>query len=373
MLLFCTYPIPKLFESQIRMKTTRRQFVKVSAFELAVAATAKSVPLATKQTSSPSHGHISVWITDEKRRFASVPPIFWRTADGTVPAGTVLLNPDAKFQEILGFGAAFTDAACYMLNQLSPGSRKELFHELFHPSQMGLNVCRTCMGASDYSTRAYSYDDGDPDPELTRFSIDHDQEYILPILRQARQENPDLFLFSSPWSPPGWMKFSGSMLGGSMRRKYLPHYARYFSKFLEGYAAAGVPIQAVTPQNEVDTDQDGGMPACSWPQEYEIEFVARHLGPLLRQEHRTTEIWILDHNYNLWGRAVCELDDPKLRQFASGVAWHGYAGEPEMVSKVHAAHPDAGMHWTEGGPRLYQPGLLNRLGKVGEYLYCCAS
>ena len=104
---------------------------------------------------------------------------------------------------LLGFGAAFTDAACYLFNQLAGPAREQLFHEMFHPSEMGLNVCRTCMGASDYSTQAYSYDEGDPDPELKRFSIAHDREYILPMLRQARQMNPDLFLFSSPWSPPG--------------------------------------------------------------------------------------------------------------------------------------------------------------------------
>jgi glucosylceramidase len=215
---------------------------------------------------------------------------------------------------------------------------------------MGLNVCRTCIGASDYSTEAYSYDEGEPDPELKRFSIDRDREYILPMLRQARGLNPDLFLFASPWSPPGWMKAGGSTLGGSMRRRYLPNYAQYFLKFLQAYSEAGVPIQAVTPQNEVDTDQDGRMPACIWPQEYEIEFVGRHLGPLLEQSGLSTKIWILDHNYNLWGRAICELDDKVLRKYSNSVAWHGYMGDPEMASRVHEAHPDADMHWTEGGP-----------------------
>jgi glucosylceramidase len=69
-------------------------------------------------------------------------------------------------------------------------------------------------------------------------------------------------LFASPSSPPGWMKFNGTMLGGSMYLHYLPVYAKYFLKFQQGYAAEGVPVQAVTPQNEVDTDQDGRMPAC---------------------------------------------------------------------------------------------------------------
>lgn len=288
-------------------------------------------------------------------RCAAAKTISWRLASEATYAHKIVLHPENKFQDVLGFGAAFTDASCYTFNRLAPDVREELFHELFHPSQMGLSVCRVCMGASDYSTNLYSYDDGDADPELRRFSIEHDRAYILPTLRLARQMQPDLFLFASPWSPPGWMKAGGSMLGGSMRRKYLPNYAQYFLKFLQGYAAENVPVQGVTPQNEVDTDQDGRMPACIWAQEYEIEFVSKHLGPLLRKNNLATQIWILDHNYNLWGRATCELDDPGLRKYCNAVAWHGYVGGVEMVDKVHEAHPDTSMHWTEGGPDYTSP------------------
>jgi glucosylceramidase len=122
---------------------------------------------------------------------------------------------------------------------------------------------------------------------------------VLPILRQARAVNLDLFLFASPWSPPGWMKSNGSMLGGCMRHTYMPSYADYFLKFLRGYEAAGVPVQAVTVQNEVDADQDGTMLACAWPQDYEADFVTMHLGPLFQRAGVQTKIWIIDHNYNL--------------------------------------------------------------------------
>jgi glucosylceramidase len=126
-------------------------------------------------------------------------------------------------------------------------------------------------------------------------------------------------------------------------------------KFLQAYAAESVPVQAITSQNEVDTDQDGRMPACLWGQEYEIEFVKGHLGPALKKNGLSTKIWLLDHNYNLWGRAICSLDDPEVRKFSNAIAWHGYAGTADMMSKVHEAHPDAEMYWTEGGPDYTSP------------------
>ena len=353
--------------------TSRRSFLGISALGLAAAivpevvrpAAAATASLASGNERSNSSPQISIWVTSGDERFAVAPRATWRPAVGTSASDQLELNPSIKFQEILGFGGAFTEATCYMFNQLEPSAREQLFHELFHPSEMGLSTGRVCLGSSDCSTKVYSYDDGEADPELTRFSIDHDREYILPVLRQARQVNPDLFLFSTPWSPPGWMKFNNSMLGGSMRNQYFAVYAKYYLKFLQAYAAEGVPVQALTSQNEVDTDQDGRMPACLWGEEYEIQFVRDHLGPLLESSGQQTKIWILDHNYNLWGRVLDSLQDDKLRKYVNAVAWHGYYGTPDMMSKGHDAYPEAEMHWTEGGPDYTDPGYLTDWCKWG--------
>lgn len=344
---------------------SRREFLQLSTAAIAGMAVAKATPARASQPPEQSAtGAIAVHVTSPQARMEAKAPLKWRAAG--VARGDVVLEPEKTYQEILGFGAAFTDASCYLFSQLSPSTRGPLFRTLFHPTEMGLNVCRTCIGSSDYSRTMYSFDEGEADPDLKRFSIEHDQEYILPMLREARQANPELFLFSSPWSPPGWMKAGGSMLGGSMRRRYLASYAQYMLRFLQAYAAAGVPVQAITPQNEVDTDQDGRMPACIWAQEYEIAFVAEHLGPLLEKNGMETRIWILDHNYNLWGRAVSELDDPGLRKYCNAVAWHGYVGEPTMMSRAHQYHPDAEMHWTEGGPDYTSPDYGTDWSKWGK-------
>jgi len=334
---------------------SRREFLKISTLGLAATASAEAWNPSPRDAQEGPKSGLTAWTTAGDDRFRRLPPLAWRKTTGATSERTVIVDSKVQFQEILGFGAAFTDASCYLFNQMPSASRATLLRELFHPSEMNLNVCRTCIGASDYSTSVYSFDEGDPDPELKRFSIEHDKAYILPMLREARQQNRELFLFSSPWSPPGWMKANNSMLGGSMRKKYLGSYAQYFLKFLEAYAAEGVEIDAVTPQNEVDTDQDGRMPACLWGQEYEIEFVGKHLGPLLRERGLKTKIWILDHNYNLWGRAICELDDADLRKYSNAVAWHGYVGAAEMISKVREVHSDCAMHWTEGGPDYTMP------------------
>lgn len=361
--------------------TSRRDFLEFSALGLAAAiankdlvppAAAINEPLnrgssvsSSSVNASSVNPEIAVWVTSGDEHFAAAPKVSWSSAAQPPATDHIRLNPNLKFQQILGFGGAFTDATCFTFNRLDRDARERLFHDLFHPSEMGLSTGRVCVGSSDYSTKLYSYDDGEADTELTRFSIEHDRAYILPILREARRANPDLFLFSTPWSPPGWMKFNNSMLGGSMRNHYFPVYAQYYLKFLQAYAAEGVPVQALTCQNELDTDQDGRMPACIWPQEYEIQFIREHLGPLLEKTGVKTKIWILDHNYNLWGRAICTLADDELRQYANSVAWHGYYGTPDMMSKVQEAYPEVEMHWTEGGPDYTDPGYLTDWCKWG--------
>lgn len=336
-----------------RSHATRRKFLQMSGY----AAAAASLGSAARTWGDTIQGArpIQAWVTADTRRFAKfdVPP--WRAA-GEMTKPVVQIDPRTWYQEILGFGGAFTDASCYLFSQLNAADRAALLRDLYGPEGLRFSLGRICIGSSDYTTSVYSFDEStEPDPDLTRFSIDHDRAYILPTLRDARQLNPDLFLFSAPWSPPGWMKPNHSMLGGSMNRKYFASYAQYFVKFLQSYAAAGVTVQATTIQNEVDTDQNGSMPACIWSQQDEVVFVKKYLGPALRSASLDTKIWILDHNYNLWGRVIDQLSDPDLCKYVDGVAWHIYEGTVDSISRVHNLFPSQNMHATEYGAVITSP------------------
>jgi glucosylceramidase len=339
----------KVFAAASSTKTKTKTSTSTSTSKSTSTPTSTSTATISAPAAVATHDVTFTITSPDKRLAQSDKPLHWMDSQSPVSA-TITIDKNKKYQKILGFGGAFTDATCYTFNKMPAEARQKLFQEMFSPDQLGLNVCRTCMGSSDYSTRVYSYDDGEVDPELKRFSIALDREYIVPMLKQALKTNPNLFLFSTPWSPPGWMKSSKSMLGGNMRREYMHAYAEYFVKFIRAYEADGVPIRAVTVQNEVDTDQDGRMPACSWPQEYEADFTAFQLGPTLRRADLKTQIWLIDHNYNLWGRAIGELEVPDVRKYASGIAWHGYMGDPGNMTRVHDAFPDINTYWTEGGP-----------------------
>ena len=98
-------------------------------------------------------------------------------------------------------------------------------NNLFDPSSgIGLSLLRTPMGATDFNASGnYSYDDmpaGQTDPTLAGFSIEHDEAYIIPALKEALSLNPSMKIMANPWSPPGWMKTSDSMIGGTLKDEY---------------------------------------------------------------------------------------------------------------------------------------------------------
>src|ERR1700760_1392579 len=213
--------------------TSRRTFLKLAAMAAPFSTTFGSLGAWGITPDASSGKPIQAWRTSEKARCEQIEAPQWRNSPAS-GAGVVLLEPARQFQELLGFGAALTDASCYLLQQMPAATRGSLLKECFGPSGLRLSIARTTIGSSDYSRNAYTYDDSaQPDPELHDFSIEHDRQYILPVLRETPQVNPDIFYFSSPWSPPARMKIGDSLLGGSMRSRYFAPYAEYFVKFLQ--------------------------------------------------------------------------------------------------------------------------------------------
>lgn len=266
---------------------------------------------------------------------------------------TAVPSQNAPYTGFKGFGVAITGSSCYNLNQMDAEDRTKFIKEIYSAEGLNLSVARISVGSSDYSAELYSYDDVDGDVELKHFSIDRDKEYIIPMIKEILKVRPDLYIYSSPWSPPYWMKTGGSMCGGYMRECFIECYADYYIKFLKAYEAEGIHISALTPQNETETDQGGRMPACKWHPEIEAKFI-KILREKLIENGMNTEIWMFDHNFNGVERVDWSLENiDGLKDFANGVAFHYYDGCIEQTTFLKEKYPNFSLNFTEGGPRLY--------------------
>ena len=256
-------------------------------------------------------------------------------------------------QKFTGFGVAVTGSSCYNLNLMPEDERKAFLDDIYSDNGLGLSICRLSVGSSDYSAELYSYDDENADTRLEHFTVGRDDEYIVPMIKEVLNTRPDAYVFASPWSPPGWMKTGGSMCGGYMREQFIDCYAEYIIRFIEEYKKRGIRIDALTAQNETETDQAGRMPACIWHPDIEAKFIIA-LKKRLEAEGIDVKVWMNDHNFSYWRKVLWQLDTyPEIRKYCDGAAFHYYDGSPEDIDNVCLKYPELEYHFTEGGPRLY--------------------
>lgn len=278
------------------------------------------------------------------------------------PELTITVNDRVQYQTIDGFGASLTDSSAWLLwNKLTAPQRNEALEKLFSPDKgIGLSMLRQPMGASDFALEDYSYDDvpaGESDPELHKFSIDRDQKYIVPILKEVLALNPEVKVIASPWSPPGWMKTSQSMIQGSLLPSAYQPLANYFVKFVEAYQQAGVPIFAVTMQNE-PLNVPNNYPGMNMTAVEQATFLRDDLGPAFRSAGLKTKILVFDHNWDLIAYPITVLNDSKAASFADGIAIHCYGGSVAAQNELHERFPEREIWSTECSGGEWQKGNL---------------
>jgi glucosylceramidase len=275
------------------------------------------------------------------------------------------VDTSVTYQEIVGFGASITDASAWLIQtKLSPVQRDSLLQDLFgRTSGIGLSFTRLTIGASDFSRTHYSFDDmpaGETHPTLARFSIAPNRAEVLPVVKRALAINPALQVMASPWSAPAWMKSSQSLIKGTLRPEAYPAFAEYLRRYIQAYEAEGVPIFAITVQNEPHFEPEN-YPGMRLTPAQRADFLKHHLGPLFRRSGIRTQILDWDHNWDEPNSPLAVLADSAARQYVSGIAWHCYAGDVSAQTPVHDAYPDKDAYFTECSGGQWAPKWADNL------------
>lgn len=290
-----------------------------------------------------------VWTTTSNRSqlLTKSTAAFVSTPDGSV----IEVDTSTQYQTMDGFGYALTGGSAMLINQkLSASKRDSLLRELFSTDEkaIAISYLRISIGASDLDDHVFSYDDlpaGQTDPDLKNFSLAEDQKNLIPILKQIKNINPQIKIMASPWSAPVWMKDNNLPKGGSLLKQYYPTYANYFVKYIQEMAKQGITIDAITIQNEPENPNN--TPSLVMTAAEQNEFIRDHLGPAFQKNSIATKIILFDHNADHPEYPISILDDPKTKPFVDGSAFHLYLGAVEALSRVHYAHPDRNLYFTE--------------------------
>jgi len=318
-----------------------------------------------------------MWLTtgDRTYQLAAQPaqsPVGPATGDEAITIDT-----SKHFQKMHGFGAAMTDASAQLLSGLPDDKRRAIMTELFSRKNggLGLSFTRLTVGASDFSTSDYSYDDtprNAPDPDLSNFSIEPAKKYVLPRTREALAINPHLLVMISPWSAPAWMKTTRSLIKGELVPEYYPAFANYLARTVQAFGREGVPVSMLTIQNEPNFEPDN-YPGERVDPSQRADVIGRYVGPTFKRLGLRTRILDWDHNWDHPEMPLAVLRDPVARQYVSGVAWHCYAGDVSAQSPVHDAFPGKDAWLTECSGGEWSPNFAEVLGWMTDSLIIGAS
>lgn len=276
------------------------------------------------------------------------------------------INQDESYQQIDGFGAAFSELGWQAISALSGEDRQSIINELFSEDGCAFTICRIPIGANDFSLNWYSLSPVPNDYGMEHFSMEREHQGHIPFIKLAMQVQPGLEVWASPWSPPDWMKESGyygcrgandfddpvygqcctelkeqSVIKDDAQT--LTAYALYFARFVEEYREAGINLNAVHVQNEPVACQL--FPSCLWTPELLTSFTAGYLIPTFEQRGLECEVWMGTLNTADKAYADIPMENEVLQEKLTGFGFQ-WAGK-DLIGHVYENYPDMKLMQTE--------------------------
>jgi len=258
----------------------------------------------------------------------------------------ITINPKEKRQVITGFGGAFTESSASVLNQLSPEKKDQIINAYFSEKGAAYSLTRTHMNSCDFSLSNYSYTEVEDDTQLEHFSIAHDKDDLIPMIKAAQAASKDGFkLFASPWTAAPWMKDNNSWVGGKLKPEYYQTWALFFSKYADAYKAQGIDIWGFTVENEPMGNGNNWESMVFSPQEM-THFVQNYLGPTLEAKGQQ-DLVILGFDQNRgdlkqWVDVM--FKDQASSKYFDGTAVHWYESTydyfPKELEYAHYKAPN---------------------------------
>ena len=334
------------------MKQINRNFIGTLCLALVCSISPIAAQQGQQQPTQQSSRQIEAWVTTPDRsvlfgqQAEKIP--FSATARGSgLP---IVIDEQLTMQTIDGFGFALTGGSAELMMKMSSTERSKLLKDLFATdgNAIGVSYIRVSIGASDLNSFVFSYNDlpeGETDFPLAKFDLGQDKNDVIPVLKEILTINPKILIMASPWSPPVWMKTNGKVKAGSLKPECYDVYARYFVKYIQEMKKEGIPIDAITIQNEPINANN--TPSMRMNASEQTEFIKNNLGPELRTNNLSTKIVLFDHNLDRPDYALTVLRDPEAAQYVDGTGYHHYGGDMSAMTLVHNARPDKHLYFTE--------------------------
>ena len=294
---------------------------------------------------------------------------YWQMKSESLQKGSfgkaqVVIRTDDKQQTFKGWGTTFNELDYDAWNLLSESDKQLYLKRVFNPyGDLRLSVGRIPVGASDYACSWYSYDETEgnvPDENMTHFTIERDKQKVIPSIKDALKENPNMTFWASLWSPPQWMKTNKhysqrktNTNGGTtdvppydndqFDAKYYNAYCLYLDKFINAYKSEDIQISALAYQNEAYSYTP--YPGCSWKAATTGKFLAEYLGPYMAEHQPELKLIVGTMNTNRYDVYNTILSTPNIDKYCKQIGFQWEGGQ--QIAAVRKAFPNYELVMTE--------------------------
>ncbi|CAG2166816.1 unnamed protein product, partial [Oppiella nova] len=229
-----------------------------------------------------------------KRTELKVSTQYTETADESI---VLTIDKNTKYQKIIGFGGAFTDASGLNLKSLPQELATNVIKDYFSANGIEYSMGRVPIAGCDFSPRAYTYNDQKDD-----------------FLEFCKREVFLLLLI-----------------------------------FLDAYKANGIEFWGLTVENEPGAGYQAtyGFNCLGFNETLERDFVKMDLGPALKKagygQDKLNLMVYDDYGDKIVNWADVCFNDKETAQYINGIAYHCYgngANWGDVLEKVHQRHPD---------------------------------
>ena len=281
----------------------------------------------------------------------------------------IILYPEILYQNILGFGGAFTESSSYLICQFKEKIQNEFIKDYFSEDGLAYNFARIHINSSDFALETYSYLDN-KNKDLSKFDMSRDGKYTIPVINLAQNINSNIQFIASPWSPPAFMKDNNSMYnGGKLLNTYKQLWADYLVKYIQEYEKNNIEINYITVQNEPDTSRE--WESCNYSAKDETSFIENYLFPTFKFYKLKTKILVWDHNKE---RIIYRINDmyknPNISNLINGVAYHYYTGDHfNNLRLLKNLCPELLLIHTEGSTPYTKPNKKDELTNAEIYAH----
>ena len=170
------------------------------------------------------------------------------SVDRQVPLPLATVDPDSVQQYIRGFGAA-------NILPWRPDMTTDQVHTAFGSGdgQLGFTILRLRIPYTDNTS-----------------------DFSAQVPTAALAQSLGAIVFASPWTPPPALKSNNNIVGGMLNVSSYASYAAHLKGFADYMAGNGVPLYAVSLQNEPDANVT--YESCSWNATQFLNFTRDNAG-----------------------------------------------------------------------------------------------